>query len=80
MWTDWHCDPEENKMIILPHKKKDQLSHQTFITWVSRTLELVEKDTIINGWNPLVASHIKSGPIAETESDIDLKEVDGILQ
>ena len=55
MWTDWHIDPQGNKkMIVTAHKNPDEISNETFLTWVSRTLKEVKKDTIINGWNPLL--------------------------
>ena len=41
-------------MIVTAHKNHDEISNETFLTWLSRTLKEVEKDTIINGWNPLL--------------------------
>ena len=70
-------------MIVTAHKNPDEISNETFLTWVSRTLKEVEKDTIINGWNPLL-NGIKEeeelnlsniADIGETETredDIDL--------
>ena len=41
-------------MITVAHKNPDEISNETFITWISKSLKQVEKETIINGWNPLV--------------------------
>jgi len=54
MWLQWQLDPEGNKkMIVIPHKNKDDLTHETLIMWISRSLKLIEKENIINCWNPL---------------------------
>ena len=54
MWMQWQLDPEDNqKMIVIPHKSKNDLTNETFITWLSRSLKSVEKEKIVNCWNPL---------------------------
>ena len=83
MWTDWHTEPEANKkMVVVSHKKQEEISNETFISWVSRTLKKVEKQTIINGWNPLLSSKNQSIVSLDTESMIpeydesDLQDTD----
>ena len=78
LWTDWHIDPQGNKkMIVIEHKKNpDEISNETFLTWLSKTLKEVQKDTIINGWNPLVKG-IKEDQASNLSNIADVDEIEG---
>ena len=61
---------------MFPHKNKDDISNETFITWISRTLKEVKKETIINGWNPLVNGIIEKEHVANLSNIADIDETE----
>ena len=40
------------QMIVIPHKNKDDISNETFISSVSRSLKLLDIETINNRLEP----------------------------
>jgi hypothetical protein len=86
IWEKYNCElDEKEKAKLIVNKKKstgnDNITHETFITWVSKSLRDVPGEIIQNAFNCLISKEIldqamiKNEKLDDEESNDDLVDI-----